>query len=146
MLELLFLAPALAAQAEPRVIARLEGDAFARAGIVAELIERPRGVSDEAFAQRLVDAEGLKPWADEPMGTAPAQRRVGSRAMFAGDGRAIIVNYRTGNTARRGRVCRQRLAPGPMSGANWAAHRWCASKLGLKLPKIAPPIIRTNSR
>jgi hypothetical protein len=140
------LTAALSVDAEPRVIARLKGDAFARAGIVAELVERPRGVSDEAFAQQLIDAEGLRPWNGEQTGSAPAKGRMGYKAVSAKDGRAIIVKYMGGDAGRHGRLCRLRLAPGPMSPLNWDAHRWCASKFGLTLPKTAPPIVRTNRR
>jgi hypothetical protein len=98
---------------ETPAAARLRGDAFVQAGIVAELVERPRGVSDEAFAQQLIDAERLRPWNVEQMSSASAQGSMGSKAMFSCDGRAIIVEIMGGDAQRTGRACRLELAGGP---------------------------------
>jgi hypothetical protein len=131
----------LIAAAEPHVLATLEGAEFTRAGISADLVERPAGVSDEQFAQDLVDAEGLQPWNGEQLSHAPGPASLGSKAVFSADGREIIVRYRSGPVQRSGRVCRLRLARGGMSTARWNAYRWCATALGLSLPQAPPPPI-----
>lgn len=142
----LFLAAVLAGQIHPRVIAVLDGDEFARMGIVAELVERPAGISDAAFAQQLIDGEGLQPWNGQQLNSAPSEGRMGTKSVFSADGRVIIVKYVTGDMQRPGRVCRLRLARAGMSRALWNAHRWCGSVFGLTLPQAPPPPIVTSPR
>jgi hypothetical protein len=131
----------LIATTEPHVLATLEGAEFTRAGISADLVERPAGLSDEQFAQQLVDAEGLQPWNDDQLSHAPRPGSLGSKAVFSADGREIIVRYASGPVHLSGMVCRFRLARGGMSTALWNAHRWCAAALGLTLPQAPPQAI-----
>jgi hypothetical protein len=142
------LATTLAGQPEPRVIAVLEGDEFARRGIVADVIERPAGVTNEQFAQQLVDAEGLVPRNGQQMNVPAREGEMGSKAIFSRDGREIIVNYVSSDVRQPGRVCRMRMEQGGMSKPRWDAFRWCASAFGIVLPEgpPPPPLIRSRER
>lgn len=132
----------LAGLGHPRVLSVLKGEQFVRMGIVAELVERPPGIPDEQFAQQLIDAEGLKPWDGEQMNLPAAKGRLATKAVFAGDGREVIVYYMRGDAKMTGKVCRFRLSRGGMSDARWQAYRWCGQAFGLRLPEKAPPIVR----
>lgn len=131
----------IAAEAEATVLATLKGAEFARMGIVAEILERPVGVSDEVFAQRLIDAEGLRPWNGEQIDAAPRSGPWGVKAVVSGDGREINVRYVAGDQRVAGRICRIRMSRGGWSDARWSAYRWCASALGFELPLAPPPPI-----
>ena len=134
----LFAAAALAPDGAPRILARLAGDEFVRMGIVAELIERPTGMSDEAFAQQLIDAEGLRPWNGQQVEMPARKGGMAVKAVFSADGRELHVNYIEG----AGRVCRTRFAHGGVTPERWTAIRWCASAFGIALPaKIPPPVV-----
>lgn len=135
----LLLSVMIAGLPEPRVVAVLEGDEFARRGIAGEIIERPAGISDESFAQQLIDAEDLRSWNGQQLDVPPREGAMGSKAVFAGDGREVIVRYVAGDSQSSGRVCRLRLSRGGMSDARWNAYRWCGSALGVPLPSSPPP-------
>jgi hypothetical protein len=138
-----FLGALLAAQAEPRILATLEGKEFAEWGIIGEIIERPAGISDERFAQQLVDAEGLRPWNGQQMDFPPSENGPAVKAVFAGDGREIVVHYVPSDTGRSGRVCRRRSGGVPMNDAQWQSVRWCAAAFGYALPETRPSPIAT---
>jgi hypothetical protein len=140
------LAVLIGAGPEPRIVQVLEGREFALRGITADLIERPAGITDEQFAQDLIDAEGLVPWNGEQFNSAPTEERMGTRAVFSADGREIIVKYVSGDSQRPGIICRLRLTRGGMSDARWNAYRWCASALGRRLPDAPTPPITTVRR
>ncbi|HEX6740598.1 MAG TPA: hypothetical protein VF079_02235 [Sphingomicrobium sp.] len=134
----LLAAAALASEGTPQVLARLRGRQFARMGIVAELVKRPAGISDEAFAQRLIDAEGLRPWNGKQFEMPARKGGMAAKAVFSVDGRELHVNYIEG----AGRVCRIRFAHGGVTPERWKAIRWCASAFGIELPaKIPPPVV-----
>ena len=136
---------AMAVEAQPIVLGVLAGPEFTRRGIVAEILERPAGVRDEEFAQRLIDAEGLRPWNGEQLNTPPEVGRMGSKAVVSSDGREIIVKYISGDQQRVGLVCRLRFSRGGVSDQRWNAYRWCASHFGLELPERPPaPIFGTD--
>lgn len=138
------LAMVLAGTPVPHVAATLQGPEFVGMGIVAELVERPAGISDQAFAQQLIDAEGLRPWDGEQLDFAPGAGSMGTKAVFSSDGREIIVKYVAGDVQRPGRVCRLRLSRGGMSRARWQAYRWCGSAFGITLPESPSPIVRSK--
>lgn len=138
------IATLLAGLAEPKVIEILEGDAFVRRGIVAELIERPSGVSDEQFAQQLIDAEGLKPWSGQQMNFPAVDGGMAVKAVVSGDGREVSVRYLPSDASQVGKVCRVRLSRGGASDERSKAYRWCAEAFGLTLPEKAPPPIRVQ--
>jgi hypothetical protein len=140
MLTTIFILMALVA-AEPHVVATLKGPEFTRMGIVADLVERPAGITDEQFAQQLIDAEGLRPWDGEQLNFPEQDGGMGTMAVFSADGREMIVKYVSSDLEHTGQVCRLRLARGGASSARWNAYRWCASAFGLSLPeRRAPPV------
>jgi len=134
----------LTAAAGPHVVSTFGGAEFARFGIIADLVERPAGISDGLFAQQLIDAEGLRPWNGKQLDSPPMSGSMGTKAVFSGDGREVIVKYVAGDVRRAGRVCRLRFARGGWSTARWNAYRWCASAFGLSLPDAPPPPIATT--
>lgn len=119
---------AMVAAAEPRVLAVLEGSEFDRFGIVAELVERPAGVTDEQFAQQLIEASGLRSWKGEQVDSAPQMDGIGTKAVFSADGREIIVKYVSDDVQRTGRVCRLILRRRPSRGwdGDFQAGTGCA--------------------
>ncbi len=125
---------AMAAASEPRIVATLQGPDFQRRGIVAELVERPVGLTDEKFAQQLIQASGIRPWNGEQSFASEAGG-MATKAVFSADGRELIVKYVNSGVDRTGRVCRISMARGGMSIARWNAYRWCASAFGIRLPK-----------
>lgn len=132
----------MAGLAQPGVISVLKGEEFVRRGIVAELVERPPGIPDERFAQQLIEAEGLKPWNGQQMNFPAVDGRMATKAVFAGDGREVIVKYVPGDAKQPGKACRIRLARGGMSDARWQAYRWCAEAFGLSISETPPPVVR----
>jgi len=134
----------IASLVQPHIIATLEGPEFVRMGIVAEIIERPPGVSNEQFAEQLIQAEGLKPWSGEQIDIPAVDGHMATKAVVSGDGREVIVKYLPGEPRQPGKVCRLRLARGGMSEARWYAYKWCAEAFGLTLPERVPPPIRVE--
>ena len=130
----------------PHVLDTLGGRDFARMGIVAQIVERPEGVSDVEFAQRLIDAEGLRPWNGEQIESYSESSRTGIKAVVSADGREILVSYLVANEQESGRACRIRFARGGWSDARWNAYRWCALGLGFEPPLTPPPPIVTIPR
>ena len=142
----MFAAAALASEVAPRVLARLRGDEFARMGIVAELVERPKGSNDETFAQQLIDAEGLRPWNGKQIELPGRNGGMAVKAVHSADGREIHINYIQGDSKRAGRVCRTRFAHGGVSPERWKAIRWCALAFGIQLPRTPPPPVVVTSK
>ena len=130
----------------PNILATLEGPEFARRGIVAEIVERPAGVSDVEFAQRLIDDEGLRPWNGEQIEGHSETTQTGLKAVVSADGREVRVSYVVTDEQKSGRACRIRFTRGGWSDARWNAYRWCASGLGYELPLTPPPPIVTIPR
>lgn len=128
----------------PRIIETLSGEDIARAGLIVELVERPAGISGEAFAQQLIDAEGLRPWNGHQLNFGPDHGR-GSKAVFAADGRQIIVYYGPEELSQPGRVCRLRASSGGLGNARWRAIRWCSAAFGIQLPETPPPPVVTGA-
>ena len=135
----------IAGQAEPRVLTVLEGPEFARLGIVAEVVERPAGVTDEQFAQHLIEAAGLQPWNGKQLNLPTKEGGGGIKAVHTWDGRAIRIRYIEGDIRRPGRVCRIRFEKGGPSDAREKAQRWCDLALGLSVHEgPRPPTITTT--
>jgi hypothetical protein len=131
--------------ADLHVLNTLAGDDLARMGIVADLVERPRHVAGEAFAQQLVDAEGLRTWNGEQI-EGPSRAAMSVKAVVAGNGREIDVYYLARPGPGDDHVCRLRLNRGGASTARWRAYRWCASSFGISTPETWPPPVGTTSR
>jgi hypothetical protein len=138
---LVTLMAAAAAFPTPKVIATLAGKDLRPFGIVAEVVERPVGENDESFAQKLADAEGIKPWNGQPLRRAAAPRGVGGIWIYAADGRAVSVFFVLGDARRKGHVCRIRERHSGGSLAGYRAERWCAASFGTQLPERRPPPI-----
>ncbi|MEG3089365.1 hypothetical protein [Sphingomonas sp. PB4P5] len=125
----------LAAAADQQlVVASFTPPAANPDGMVAEQIKKPANVSPEAFADKLVEAEGLTSWrAMEPI-NSPRGATLAYRSRQAGNGREVVVYYSPAAET----VCRIRRERGGLSDAHQAAIRWCAASLGVTLPKPAP--------
>lgn len=137
---LIVLGAMTAAAAGAVVLDTLDGAAFARVGISGEIVERPAGVSGEAFARALMEAEGLRPWSGDAMLSPPGDQGMGTAAIVSADGHEINVKYVADDPQRPGRVCRLRFSPGVGAAqVRWDAYRWCASAFGLALPATFPP-------
>lgn len=126
----------LAAAADrPLVVATFASSATSPDGMVAEQIKRPATVSPEAFANDLVEAEGLTSWSATDPISSPPGATLGYRSRHAGNGHEVVVYYSLAAET----VCRIRRTRGGLSDAHQAAIRWCAALLGVTLPKPALP-------
>ena len=142
----MFIATALMAiSASSQVIAVLKDEEVVERGIVAEIIERPAGVSSEQFAQELIEVEGLEPWTGQQIDFPSVDGAMATKAVISTDGREVIVKYMPGDAAKPGKVCLLRLARGGWSAERWTAYRWCAKAFGLSLAETAPPPIRVDN-
>ena len=119
-----------AAVLEAQVIAAFDDPAAQREGIVAEQIRRPATISAEAFATKLVEAEGLTSWSPQDPTRSTPGAQLTWRARHAGDGREVVVYFSPGKQT----VCRIRRKRGGLSDAHWRTIRWCAASLGITLP------------
>lgn len=137
---------AAALQPAPRIVASrtsapdVDGDVT-----VAELVERPRGQTDEAFAQLLIDASGLHPWNGEPMSFPAGLDHMGAKAVVSSRGAEVTVYYFPSDSRKVGRVCRISRKRGGMTTAWQQARDWCASSLGLPPLKRVPMVRASNS-
>ena len=111
---------------------------------VAELVERPRGLTDEAFAQHLIDASGLRHWDGEPMSFPAGVDHMGAKAVHASRGPEVTVYYFPSDSRIVGRVCRISRKRGGMTPAWQQAQDWCASSFGLPPRKWMPIVGTTN--
>lgn len=111
---------------------------------VAELVERPRGQTDEAFAQLLIDASGLHPWNGEPESFPAEVDQMGAKAVHTSKGAEVTVYYVSSDSRSLGRVCRISRKRGGMTPAWQQAQDWCASSFGLPPRKWVPVVRSTN--
>ena len=113
-------------------------------GTTAELIERPSGTSNQAFAQHLLEMSALRPW-NGPAYELPAfPGRWGVVSVVSGAGPEITVYYLLSDGTQSGRVCRISRKYGGMTDAWKNAQDWCARNLGLPPLKRVPPIRTVN--
>lgn len=131
----------MVAAAAPNIVATLHDVGAARRGIVAELIKLPAGQDGPAYAQALVEAEGLISWIpSEPTVMSRPGASLGYRGRTAGNGRTVLVYYNPSRTSPM-QVCRMRSTNMGMSDERYRALRWCAASLGVTLPKKpSPPV------
>lgn len=126
------------------VLRTLDGSDLLVEGIDAQVIDLPKGMDAESFAEQVVRAEHLRAWDDGPIQRNERPEPLGYRALSEGSGRSIVVYYsREGNGPSV--VCRLRTkgATG-LSAARYRALRWCAGQLGLALPTSPPPPVGRN--
>jgi len=126
------------------VLRALDGSDLLVEGIDAQMIDLPKGINAESFAEQVVRAEHLKAWDDGPIRRNERLEPLGYKALSDGRGRSIVVYYsREGNGPSL--VCRLRTrgATG-LSAARYRALRWCAGQLGLELPTSPPPPVGRN--
>ena len=131
------------ASARPHVIASQTFDPNTDRATSVELIERPQGITDADFAQKLIDASGLRPWNGQPINFPASPGGMGVRAVESGAGPEVHVYFVSSDSRTSGRVCRITRKYGGMAG--WPrAQDWCASKFGLPPRKWEPPIKTVN--
>lgn len=121
------------------VLRTLEGSDLLADGIDAQVIDLPKEMKAESFAEQVVEAEHLKAWDGGPIRQNERPEPLGYKSLSEGSGRSIVVYYsREGNGPSV--VCRLRTkgATG-LSPARYRALRWCAGQLGLGLPVSPPP-------
>jgi hypothetical protein len=111
---------------------------------IAELIERPRGIADETFAQCLIDASGLRPWNGKLIRFPAVRGWMGTVAVVSGAGPEVTVYFVDSDSHRAGRVCRITRKYGGMTKAWTSAQDWCAAAFGLRKVKREPPIKDVN--
>ncbi len=127
-------------QSAPGIIASQSFELGGHQATLVEMVERPRGLADEAFARRLIEESGLIPWDGELFGTPPTSGRMGVASVISGAGRQVTVYFIGGDPRRPGRVCRITRERGGMTPAWESAQDWCASRFGLPPIKRQPPI------
>jgi hypothetical protein len=71
---------------------------------VAELIERPRGIADEAFVRQLIAASRLHSWNGRLISFPPAPDRMGVLAVNSATGPEMTVYFLAGDSHTEGRV------------------------------------------
>lgn len=131
---------AVALQPAARVVASrtsppdMDGDVT-----VTELVERPRGMTDEAFAQQLIDASGLRNWDGKPLSFPAGPDSMGGKAVLA-RGAQVTVYYFPSASRKVGRVCRISRPRGGMTTAWQQAQDWCLASFGLPPRKWVPMV------
>jgi hypothetical protein len=129
-----------AAGDQPQVVATFSITITNPDGTVAEQIKKSDDVTPEAFADKLVAAEGLTSWSlVDPVSSAPGAT-LAYKGRHAGNGREVIVYYSPAAKT----VCRIRRQRGGLSDAHQAAVRWCAASLGITLPAKPSPAAGRN--
>ncbi len=111
---------------------------------IAELVERPRGVTDETFAQQLIKTSGVRPWNGEPMSFPAGVDRMGAKAVHTSTGPEVTVYYFPSDSRIVGRVCRISRKRGGMTLAWRQAQDWCASSFGLPPLRWVPMVGTSN--
>ncbi|MBI1684669.1 hypothetical protein [Caulobacter hibisci] len=129
----------LSQSADFTVLRTLDGADLLAGGIDAQVIDLPKAVTPEAFAEQVVQAEHLKAWDDGPITQNERPGALGYKAIHEGSGRSIVVYYARQENGPSV-VCRLRTkgATG-ISAARYRALRWCAGQVGVDLPAIPPP-------
>lgn len=114
---------------------------FSAAGIEVDLVARPSGQDAEAFAARLVEAEGLPDRIGVMTAMSPASG-LALKALTGRDGRNVAVYYLP-KRPDIASVCRIRARTRVATEARTRASRWCAAQLGVEasgdgLPTFTP--------
>jgi hypothetical protein len=126
------------------VLKTLDGPDLLREGIDAQVINLPKGVNAESFAEQVVQAEHLKAWDDGPIRRNERPGPLGYRALDEGSGRSIVVYY-SAEGSGPSVVCRLRTKGNTgMSAARYRALRWCAGQVGVELSASPPPPVGRN--
>jgi hypothetical protein len=121
------------------VLQTLDGPDLLSEGIDAQVVNLPKGMNAETFAEQVVQAEHLKAWDDGPIRQNERPGPLGYRSLDEGSGKSIVVYYsREGSGPNV--VCRLRTKGNTgMSAARYRALRWCAKQVGVQLP-TSPPL------
>jgi hypothetical protein len=133
----------IVAQSTPHVIGSQGYEMDRDQATIAELIERPRGLTNEEFAEKLIDASGLRPWNGKHMSFPAAPGRMGGKAITSRSGPEVTVYFVPSDVRTVGRVCRISRKRGGMTDAFVKAQDWCASSLGLPTPLKRESPVRT---
>jgi hypothetical protein len=112
---------------------------------IAEVVERPAGITDEGFARSLIKASGLRPWNGKLTESPASAGHMGVKAVHSGSGPEVTVYFVAGDSSKVGRVCRISRKRGGMTEAWTSAQDWCASIFGLPRLKREPPIRTANA-
>ena len=112
---------------------------------VAELVERPSGINDERFAQKLIELSGLRPWTGKLTEFPASPSRLGVKAVHSYAGPEVTVYFLSSDSRKVGRVCRISRRNGGLTIAWTSAQDWCAAKFGLPPMKRVSPINTVNA-
>lgn len=142
LVELALFSAAISGQPTTRVISSQTFDAHTERRTTAELLERPAGLTDEAFAKAFIEASGLQPWNGELIEFPAAPGRMGGKAVISRSGPEMTFYFLSSDSGTSGRVCRLTRSRGGMTTAWTSAQDWCAARFGLP-PLKRPPFVRT---
>ena len=136
---LLVLAASTAHAAERPSPNMMRGD-----GVVADIVAVPEGMSVEALASQLIEAENLEPWSRRP---TSEEHGLTVSSLWGNDGRVVAVYWRIlSPESTSTRVCRIRAEATSSSAVRHRALQWCGSVFGIRVPEPppAPVIVRPH--
>ena len=132
----------VAAQPAMHILSTLPGRDLDRAGVQADQIAVPTGMSGSEFADRLIAEAGLAPTRDPVPAGNSNPRAMGG---FGADGRNVTIFF-SSDGAHSERICRIRARNSAVTPARYRAFRWCASVFGESWPATPPPPVIIPAR
>lgn len=127
-------------QLAPNVVRSQGFDLDGHTATTAELVERPAGTSDEAFARHLIALSGLRPWNGQLYEFPASPGHMGAKSVVSGAGPEVTVYFLPSDTRKPGKVCRISRKNGGMTDASMSAQDWCVASFGLPPLRRVPPV------